>query len=287
MIPKQSFGRTGHVSTRLIFGAFALGQVDQAQADRALEHLLAYGVNHIDTASGKWYGDSELRIGPWMDRYRDRFFIATKMSEQTARDARDEFHLSLERLQVDHVDLLQLHNVVEPQVWEVVMGPGGALEVAIEARQQGLTRFVGVTGHGLAAPAMHRRSLERFDFDSVLLPYNYLLMQDPQYAADFESLVALCQERNVAVQTIKAIAHRQWGDDTRIHPTWYRPLETQETIDAMVHWALARPDVFVISAGSLPLLPKVLDAADRFRAGPSDETMQRLVAEHGIEPIFE
>ena len=275
------------MSTRIIFGAYALAQVNQAQADRAFERLIEYGVNHIDTASGKWYGDSELRIGPWMDRYRDRFFLATKMAERTYQDARDEFHRSLERLRVNHVDLLQLHHVVEVQDWEVVMGPGGALEAAIEARQQGLTRFIGVTGHGLTAPVMHRRSLGHFDFDSVLLPYNYLLMQDPQYTADFESLAALCQERNVAVQTIKSIAHRQWGDDTRTHPTWYRPLESQQAIATMVHWALARLDIFVISAGSLPLLPKVLDAADHFQTTPSDDTMQQLVANYGIAPIFE
>jgi aryl-alcohol dehydrogenase-like predicted oxidoreductase len=287
MINTLPFGRTGHLSTRIIFGAYALAQVTQAQADRALERLTQYGINHIDTASGKWYGDSELRIGPWMERYRDRFFLATKMAERTYQDARDEFHLSLERLRVDRVDLLQLHHVIDPQDWEVVMGSGGALEAAIEARQQGLTRFIGVTGHGLTAPVMHRRSLERFDFDSVLLPYNYLLMQDPQYAADFESLAALCQERGVAVQTIKAIAHRQWGDDTRTHPTWYRPLESRQAIALSVHWALAHPDIFVISAGSLPLLPKVLDAASSFGAIPPDATMEQLVADYGIRPIFE
>jgi aryl-alcohol dehydrogenase-like predicted oxidoreductase len=287
MINTYPFGRTGHLSTRIIFGAYALAQVTQAQADHALERLVEYGINHIDTASGKWYGDSELRIGPWMDQHRDRFFLATKMTERTYQDARDEFHLSLERLRVDHVDLLQLHHVVELQDWEAAMGPGGALEAAIEARQQGLTRFIGVTGHGLAAPVMHQRSLERFDFDSVLVPYNYLLMQDPQYAADFESLATVCRERDVAMQTIKSIAHRQWGVDTRTHPTWYRPLESQRAINIMVPWALARPDIFVISAGSLSLLPKVLKAADRFQAAPSDATVQRLVADYGIKPIFE
>src|SRR5689334_478879 len=201
MIAQQPFGRTGHMSTRTLFGAAALSSVTQAEADRTLETLLEYGVNHIDTAAS--YGDAELRIGPWMGRYRQQFFLATKTGERTYQKARDEIHRSLERLQVDQVDLIQLHNLVDPDEWETAMGPGGALEAAVEARDQGLVRFIGVTGHGITIAAMHKRSLERFDFDSVLLPYNYVLIQNQQYAADFEALMQLCQQRDVAVQTIK------------------------------------------------------------------------------------
>ena len=203
MIEKHPFGRTGHQSTRTIFGAAAFSRVTQEETDRTFELLLERGVNHIDTAAS--YGDSELRIGPWMDRHRGDFFLATKTGERTYQAAKDQIHRSLERLRVDHVDLIQLHNLADPGEWETAMGPGGALEAAVEARDQGLVRHIGVTGHGLTIAAMHRRSLERFDFDSVLAPYNYPMMQNPQYATDFEAVVAICQERDVAVQTIKAI----------------------------------------------------------------------------------
>src|SRR5262245_45867189 len=183
MISTQPFGRTGHMSTRTIFGAAALGGVTQEEADRTLELLLRYGINHIDTAAS--YGESELRIGPWMGQYRKQMFLATKTGKRTYQEARDEFHRSLERLRVDQVDLLQLHNLVDPQEWETALGPGGALEAAIEARDQGLVRYIGVTGHGITIAAMHKRSLERFAFDSVLLPYSFVLMQQSPIAADF------------------------------------------------------------------------------------------------------
>jgi len=284
MIEKQPFGRTGHMSTRTLFGAAALGRVTQAEADRTLEALLEYGVNHIDTAAS--YGDAELRIGLWMDRYRPHFFLATKTGERTYEKAREEFHRSLERLRVDQVDLLQLHHLVDPEEWEVAMGPGGALEAAIEAREEGLVHFIGVTGHGVTAPAMHQRSLERFDFDSVLLPYNYPMMQNPQYAADFEALISGCQERNVAVQTIKSIARGPWGDKPRIRNTWYEPLEELADIDRAVHWVLGRPGVFLNTAGDIHMLPRVLDAASRFQTPPSEEEMKELVARLEMAPLF-
>jgi len=285
MIEKQPFGRTGNVSTRTIFGAWAFFDVTQAQADRTLELLLQYGVNHIDTAA--FYGKSEQRIGAWIDCYRQHFFLATKTHELTYQEARDQIHQSLEHLRVDHVDLLQLHMLdVEPEEWKVVMGPGGALEAVIEAREQGLARFLGVTGHGLRAPGMHKRSLERFDFDSVLLPCNYLLMQNPWYTADFEALMALCRERNVAVQTIKSIARRWWEEKPATSNTGYQPLEEQSDIDKAVHWVLGRPGVFLNTAGDIHVLPKVLDAANRFQAAPSDEEMKEMVARLEMEPLW-
>ncbi len=284
MIPKAPFGRTGHLSTRTIFGAAALGRVTQAEADRTLDVLLAYGVNHIDTARN--YGDAELRIGPWMKRYRDHFFLATKTQQRTYAEAKREIHESLERLQTDHVDLLQLHFLVDPDEWEVAMGPGGALEAVIEARDQGLTRFIGVTGHEVTAPAMHLRSLARFDFDSVLLPYNYLLMRNPGYAADFEALMKVCQERNAAVQTIKSITRRRWGDRPPTRATWYEPLEEQADIDLAVWYVLGRPGIFLNTVGDIHLLPKVLDAASRFERAPSDEEMEALVARREMGPMF-
>jgi aryl-alcohol dehydrogenase-like predicted oxidoreductase len=284
MIAKQPFGRTGHMSTRTIFGSAALWALSQSKADRTLGVLEYYGVNHIDTAAS--YGDAELRIGPWMAQRRDEFFLATKTDKRTYQEAWEQIRLSLERLQVDYVDLLQLHNLVDPDEWEVAMGSDGALKAVIEARDQGLTRFIGVTGHGVTAPAMHLRSLERFDFDSVLLPLNYVMMQNAQYAADFEALMAVCQERDVAVQTIKSIARGEWGKRTHTRTVWYEPLEDQVAIDRAVQWVLGRPGVFLNTAGDVNLLPKVLDAAARFKAASSDEAMQELVREREIEPLF-
>ncbi len=236
MISTQPFGRTGHNSTRTIFGAAALGKVTQAEADTTLELLLQHGINHIDTAAS--YGEAELRIGPWMKEHRKNFFLATKTGERTKTKAREQIHKSLERLRVDSVDLIQLHALTDEREWEIAMGADGALEAVIEARDQGLTRFIGVTGHGVIVPTMHKRSLERFDFDSILFPYSYLMMQNPQYAADAESLLALCKSRNVAVQTIKALVRAPWGEKQKSRATWYEPLEDQEEIDNAVHWVL-------------------------------------------------
>jgi aryl-alcohol dehydrogenase-like predicted oxidoreductase len=284
MIAKQAFGRTGHLSTRTLFGAASLSQVTQDEADRTLEVLLNYGVNHIDVAAS--YGDAELRVGPWMAQHRQDFFLATKTGERTYQEAKDELHRSLDRLQVDHIDLWQMHFLVDPEQWETAMGPGGALEAFIEAREQGLTRFLGVTGHDLTVATMHLRSLERFDFDSVLLPYNFILMQNPQYAADVEKLLKLCQERNVAVQTIKSLARRPWGDTPKTRTTWYEPLEDQVAIDRAVHWVLNYPNIFLNTVGDIHLLPKVLDAASRFQKGPSDEEMLKEGQRLGITPLF-
>ncbi len=285
MIPKAPFGRTGHESTRTLFGAAALSSVTQAEADKTLEVLLQYGVNHIDTAAS--YGDAELRIGPWMKQYRKQFFLATKTGERTYQAAREQIRRSLERLQVNQVDLIQLHNLAQPDEWETAMNEGGALQAAVEARDEGLVRFIGVTGHGLGIAAMHRRSLERFDFDSVLLPYNYVLIQNEQYAADFEALVKICQERNVAVQTIKSITRRPWGEDQEHSAaTWYEPLKDQGAIDKAVAWVLGRPGVFLNTVGDIHVLPKVLDAASRFTTRPSDEEMQAVVEQKDMEPLF-
>lgn len=285
MIPKLIFGRTGHLSTRIIFGAYALAYCTQDEADRALDLLLRYGINHIDTAFS--YGESELRIGPWMKQHRNSFFLATKTGERTYEKAREGIHRSLDRLQTDHVDLLQLHYLVPPDEWETAMGPGGALEAAIEAREQGLARFIGVTGHDVAVAEMHLRSLARFDFDSVLLPYNYPIMQNPVYAANFEQVVAICQERNVAVQTIKGIQRRAWGDRPQTWGTWYEPVVDQADVDLAVGYVLGRPGVFLNTVGDLTLLPKVLDAADRFAQAPSAAAMQALAARLVMSSMFE
>jgi aryl-alcohol dehydrogenase-like predicted oxidoreductase len=269
------FGSTGHDSTRTLFGAAALGSVPQAEADRVLELLLEHGVNHIDTAAS--YGDSELRLAPWLREHRDRFFLATKTGKRDKQGAREEIHRSLERLGVGHVDLLQLHNLVDVIEWEFALREDGALEAAVEAREEGLVRFIGVTGHGRTVARMHTWSLERFPFDSVLAPYSWSQLQDPVYAADFEALAAVCKERGVALQTIKAIALARWDGREQTASTWYEPLREQEDIDRAVHWVLANPQVFINTVGDTTLLPKVLDAAERFAGErPSDDEMAAL-----------
>jgi len=289
MIEQHFFGRTGHFSTRTIFGAAAFGNVTQNEADRSMETLLEFGVNHIDTAAS--YGDAETRIGPWMKAHRKDFFLATKTAERTYQKARDEIHRSLEKLQTEQVDLLQLHALTDPQEWETAMNAGGALEAAMEAREQGLVRFIGVTGHGTTVAGMHLRSLEKFDFDSVLLPLNFTMMQNARYAGEFETLLGLCRARNVAVQTIKSITRGPWGETPQKYATWYEPLVEQQEIDLAVRWVLQRPDVFLNTAGDIQLLPKILKAASRFFDESSevktmDSESDAAMRELGLTPIF-
>src|SRR5436305_4787176 len=283
-IPLLPFGRTGHQSTRIIFGAAALSRVPQDVADRALEVLLEHGVNHIDVAAS--YGDAELRLAPWLKEHRDAFFLATKTGKRDRAGARDEIRRSLDRLGVDRVDLLQLHNLVDVIEWETALREGGALEAAVQAREEGLVRFIGVTGHGLTVARMHRRSLERFPFDSVLLPYNFAQMRDEVYASDFEALAAVCAERGIAVQTIKGISLAPWNGREQTAGTWYEPLQEQDDIDLAVHWVLGRPSVFLNTAGDVALLPKVLDAASRFESRPHEEQMAELAERRTLVPLF-
>ncbi|MEW6272961.1 MAG: aldo/keto reductase [Thermodesulfobacteriota bacterium] len=213
MIERIPFGSTDHASTRILFGAAALGAMRQQRADQVLEQVRAAGVNHIDTAAS--YGDSELRLAPFLEKHRAEFFLATKTGERTAAGAHDdELRRSLERLGVAQVDLVQLHNLVDEEGWATALRSGGALEALVRARDEGLVRFIGVTGHGTYAPAMHLRSLERFPFDSVLAPYNRSMMAQPEYARDFEELYRVCRERGVALQTIKSIARRRRSSST-------------------------------------------------------------------------
>jgi aryl-alcohol dehydrogenase-like predicted oxidoreductase len=284
MIERAPYGATGHDSSRVIFGAAALGSVSLNDSERALELMLEHGVNHIDVAAS--YGDAELRIATWLRRHPGTFFVATKTGERTYRGAREEIRRSLDRLGVDRVDSIQLHNLVDVIEWDTALSPNGALEAAIEARDEGLVRFIGVTGHGLSVAEMHRRSLERFPFDSVLLPYNYVQMQDARYAETFEAVAAVCAERNVALQTIKSLAWRRWEGRAKTASTWYEPLRDQPDIDLAVHWVLGRPQAFLLTSGDVEILPRLLDAAERFERRPSDEEMAELAARRDIAPLF-
>ena len=284
MIPKAEFGRTGHKSTRVIFGAASLGGVSQKVADETLDVLLRHGVNHIDTASG--YGDSELRIAPWLKREPGRFFLATKGDRRDEKGAREEIDRSIDRLGVDHIDLWQIHSIADPIEWDQALSPGGALDAALFAREEGLIKWIGVTGHGSQIAATHRRSLDRFDFDSVLLPYNFITMQNAYYRDNFEALLKTCQERNVAVQTIKSIAHRPWMEREHTRSTWYQPFDDPDDIDLAVWWAMGRGGVFLNSVGDVDLLPLVLDAANRFHEAPDEGAMRALLARSHSEPLF-
>lgn len=279
------FGRTGHQSSRALFGAAALGQVTQAEADAALDLALERGVNHVDTAAS--YGESEQRIGSWIKRHQKTFFLATKTGERTAGPAYDEIRRSLERLEVAQVDLLQLHNLVEPEQWQTALGPGGALEAAIRAKEEGLTRFIGVTGHGLLAPTQHLAALARHAFDSVLFPFSYILSKNESYWASVCALLDACERQQVAVQTIKAVVRAPWGQQPDGAPTWYEPLKDPKEIELAVHWVLGHPQTFVNTVGDVKLLPHVLDAVASFARAPvrpsaavMDGQLERLRMQH-------
>lgn len=284
-IQKRMFGRTGHESSRVLFGAAALKDCDQGVADRTLDVLLEYGVNHIDAAPR--YGEAELRIGPWMARHRKDFFLATKTDQRSYDGAREQIRRSLDRLQTDHVDLMQMHALINPDEWDQAMSEDGALRAIVEARDEGLVRFIGVTGHGWTIPTMHRRSLERFDFDSVLMPWNWQMKDHRGYGEDFQKTREMCRERNVAVQTIKSIARGAWAasvDQNRA--TWYQPLEDEDDIRTAVHWVLSEEDLFLNSVGDTDLLPLVLKAADSLDSTPSAAVMDAMAQRAGLSTIF-
>ena len=285
MIDRATFGRTGHESSRVIFGAAALGSMRQERADQLLATLLEFGVNHIDTAAS--YGDSELRIAPWMAEHRGRFFLATKTGERSGDGARASLERSLTRLGVNSVDLIQLHNLVEPDEWEIAHGPGQRHDRAARARDEGLARLIGVTGHGLRIAGMHLRSLERFDFDSVLLPYNYAVMSDERYRADVETLLGVCAQRGVAVQTIKSVARRRWPGGAGRQFSWYEPLTDGEALARAVRYVLGRTGLFLNSSSDARLLRPILEAAVAGGPVPADEEMAADIQRHEIEPLFD
>jgi len=284
MIEKYPFGSTGHESTRVIFGAAALSEMKQDKADAILDLLLEYGVNHIDTAAA--YGDSELRIGPWMREHRDRFFLATKTGDRTYEGARASLTRSLERLKVNQIDLIQLHNLVEEAEWQTALGPRGALEALLEARAQGLVRFIGVTGHGSQAPAMHRRSLEQFAFDSVLFPYNFTMLGIAQYRAEAEALIKLCSERGVAIQTIKSAARRRWQNGSERKFSWYEPLRDRDALRRAVHFVLSRQGLYLNSSSDATILRDILEVASEQASEPPHEAMEADVGQYAMQPLF-
>lgn len=284
MIPLAPFGRTGHASTRVIFGAAALGAMSQERADATLAVIDAAGVNHIDTAAS--YGSSEVRLRPFLSQHRRRFFLATKTGERDGASARAELEQSFVRMGVDHVDLIQLHNLVEPDEWEVAFAPGGVVDAMMRARDEGLVSWIGVTGHGLRIPSMHLRSLERFDFDTVLFPYNRVLLRDDAYRSDVDALREVCVARGVAMQTIKSIARGRWPERSGREFSWYEPLTDPGAIARAVRYVLANDDLFLNTSSDARLLPIVLDAATG-TARPTDAQLDADIDAFGITALFD
>ena len=288
MIQKLTFGRTGHDSSRTLFGGAAFKQTTEREvSDRTLEVLLEHGVNHIDTARGYGRGNSETLIGTWMGDHRDKFFLATKTGQRTREGAQEDLATSLEQLQTDQIDLIQMHNLTDEEAWETAMGSDGALEGLVAARDRGQIRFIGVTGHGLNAPTVHAKSLERFPFDSVLLPYNYVLAQDSVYDEDVQRLLELCAEHQVAVQIIKSIARRPWGEREKTREPWYEPLEEPEDVQRAVDFVFGMGDVFINTVSDVAVLPNVLDAAGRSGPRPPDADMAEMALRMEMATIFE
>ncbi len=285
MLPLAPFGRTGHQSTRVIFGAAGLGSMTQERADATLASVAASGINHVDTAAG--YGDSELRLRPWLADHRGEVFLATKTGERRGADARAQLEQSLIRLGVDQVDLVQLHNLVEFDEWDVAFGPDGAVAALAAARDEGLVRFIGVTGHGLRIAGMHLLSLERFDFDSVLLPYNFTLRQDADYCRDLDRLLEICTDREVAVQTIKSIARRRWQVESEPRFSWYEPLTEPDAIGRAVRYVLADQRVFLITTSDARLVPYVVEAAGGQLVRPTDDELLADNEKFEISPLFD
>ena len=285
MIPTLPFGRTGHESTRTIFGAAAFWDTPQKDVDATMDIVLQNGINHVDVAAS--YGKAEQLLGDWIRRHGRPFFLATKTGERTKQAAYDQIRRSLDLLHVSQVDMIQLHALHEEPDWTTAFGSDGVIEAVIQARDEGLVRFIGVTGHGVPVTDFHLRSLAQFDFDSVLLPYNHVMMQNPRYAEGFNKVLAVCKERNIAVQTIKGITRSPWKDTQQNRTTWYRPLEEQADIDLATHWIFGNQQVFLNTAGDINILPRILEAAHRFVSCPTDEQMQTFSQRLQMEPLFE
>ena len=281
---KRRFGRTGHMSTVAILGAAGYGGVTQAQADASMETVIAAGVNHIDVAPT--YGQAEERLGPWLARERDRFFLGCKTEERPKEAAATSLRRSLERLQVDSFDLFQIHAITNMEQLDEVTRPGGALEAIVEAREEGLTRYIGITGHGLAAPNVFLEALRRFDFDTVLFALNFVQYADPAFRREAGDLLRACRERDVGVMVIKAVAKGPWGEKPKVYDTWYEPFDDMSLLRPAVHFALSQDVTGLCTAGDIRILPLFLEACQDF--APMDEAEQKsLIAQASeFEPLF-
>lgn len=282
---KRRFGRSGHMSTVVVFGTAAFWEIDQAGADAALDLAMEYGVNHIDVAPQ--YGKAQERLGVWMEGQRDQFFLNCKTLERRADAAWADMENSLRLLKTDVFDLYQLHAVNTMTELDKAFAKGGAIETQVRAREEGITRYLGITGHGLESPRTFIEALRRFDYDAVMFPINPQLYANAEYRADTEELLALCQERDIAVQIIKSIGKGAWGDKEKKYTTWYVPHDTPEGITRGVHFALSQPGVTAIaSAGEVRLLRMVLDAAVNFTPMSEADQQEAIALDGALEPLF-
>ena len=281
---KRRFGRSGHESSVAIFGGAALWEISQEDADAVVEQVLAAGVNHFDVAPS--YGQAELRLGPWMPRIREQVFLGCKTMERTKAGAAAEMRRSLDLLQVEQFDLYQIHAVTTMDELDQATAPGGALDAMIEARAQGLTRYIGITGHGVDSPAIFLEALERFDFDSVLFPLNFVQYANPEYRRNSEKLLRVCRQRDVGTMIIKTVCRAPWGEQAPTHTTWYQPFTEQEIIQAAVNFALSQDVSGLCTVGDTRVLPLVLKACENLTPMSAEEQAAMIAKAEQYEPLF-
>jgi aryl-alcohol dehydrogenase-like predicted oxidoreductase len=285
MLQTRRFGRTGHMSTVAIFGGAAFWEISQQEADRVLELVIASGVNHIDVAPS--YGQAEERLGPWMRRERGRFFLGCKTLERTRAGAWSELRQSLQRLQSESFDLYQLHAITSFEELDAVTAPGGALEALVEARQAGLIRHIGITGHGVNAPAIYLEALQRFDFDSVTFPLNFIQAGNPEYYREAEELIRQSRLKDVGLMVIKSVAQGPWGEKEKTHTTWYKPFAEMDLIQRAVNFVLSHDVTGLCMAGDIRLLPLILKACENYTALSLEERQKLVEFGRSYQPLFE
>jgi aryl-alcohol dehydrogenase-like predicted oxidoreductase len=281
---KRRFGRTGHLSTVAIFGAAALWEISQEDADKVMEQVIKAGINHIDIAPS--YGQAEERVGPWMPRERDRFFLGCKTMERTRQGAWDEMGRSLKRLQTEVFDLYQCHAITTMEELDAVTMKGGALEAFVEARQRGLIKYIGITGHGVDAPRIYLEALRRFDFDSVLFPLNFVQFVNPEYRKYTEELISVCKARDVGTMVIKSITKGPWGEKQHTAATWYEPFDQMDEIQRAVDFALSFDITGLCTAGDTRILPLVLQACENFKPMSDADREDLIRSGQHFEPLF-
>ncbi len=282
---KRIFGRSGHASTVAIFGGAAFWEINQADADAVMEQVLAAGINHIDVAPS--YGMAEERIGPWIQRERERFFLGCKTMERTREGSWNEMLSSLHRLKTETFDLYQIHAVTSMVELDQAMMKGGVMDTLVKAKEQGLTKYLGITGHGLESPKIFMEAIRRFDFDSILFPVNYALYARPDYREGAGELLAACKERNIGVMAIKSVARGPWKDQEKTHTTWYQPFDEAEQIRQAVHFVLSQDVTGICTAGDTKILPLVLQTCENFTPMPAAEQEQLIRQAAGFEMIFD
>ncbi len=280
----RRFGRTDHMSTIAIFGAAAFWEITQTDADKVMEQVIEAGINHIDIAPS--YGQAEERVGPWMPRERQRFFLGCKTTERTKDGAWDEMQRSLKRLQTETFDLYQCHAITTMEELDAVTMKGGALEAFVEARQRGLVNFIGITGHGVNAPQIYLEALRRFDFDSILFPLNFVQMANPEYRKYAEELIATCKAKDVGTMIIKTITKAPWGERQHTANTWYEPFDKMDEIQRAVNFGLSYEVTGLCTAGDTHILPMVLEACKNFTPLNEAQRNEMIQSADQYEPLF-